>query len=341
MKALLRASKRRLKRLRRPRNSAIILLYHSISDESCPWGLAVSPANFEAHLELLSRRSRVLSLDELTTALDRGQLPKNAVAITFDDGYVDNLNTARPLLEHYQLPATVFVPAGLVGSRRRFWWDELARLTLSSIELPHVVSLDIAGRKFSFDLGPEARLDGSQSAHGDWQFHEPAPTRRHLLLQTLWERLQRSSNAVRWRALCELREQAQTGMNDEPRRRVMNASETLGLVQGGLIEVGAHTMTHPLLSQLSRADQAHEITASKAELERIIDRPVSHFAYPHGGPGDYTQATMQLVEEANLRSACTTTEDWLQPGTNRYQLPRIYVPPLDGPRFERLLDYWL
>jgi peptidoglycan/xylan/chitin deacetylase (PgdA/CDA1 family) len=292
-------------------------------------------------LEVLSQQARVLSLGEMLTGLDRGTLPARSIAITFDDGYADNLHAARPLLERHGFPATVFVTAGLVGSRQLFWWDELAQLTLAPAELPSMVRLDIEGRPFSFGLGPDARLDARQESFRRWRFHEPAPTRRHLLYQTLWRRLQPLSETTRRRALGDLREHGRFTTQEAPGRRIMHADEIVELVEDGLIEVGAHTMTHPVLSRIPVADQVNEISQSKAALEQVLGQPISSFAYPHGGRGDYTQATIQTVRGANLRSACTTSEGWLRPGSDRYQLPRIHVPPVTGADVERLLSTWL
>jgi peptidoglycan/xylan/chitin deacetylase (PgdA/CDA1 family) len=101
---------------------ALILGYHRVADAgSDPRGMCVSPRHFEQHLEVIRRVAFPVTLDELVRGLP-GELPPRALALTFDDGYADVLQRAQPLLELYQLPASVFVVTGCVGSR--FPWDE-------------------------------------------------------------------------------------------------------------------------------------------------------------------------------------------------------------------------
>jgi peptidoglycan/xylan/chitin deacetylase (PgdA/CDA1 family) len=119
----------RLRRLGAARSRPWILMYHRIAAPAIdPWGLAVHPDRFEAHLAMLARRRRVLSVDEIVERLTAGSVPDNAVAITFDDGYADNLAEAQPRLAAHRMPATLFLTAGAIGQRREFWWDELADL---------------------------------------------------------------------------------------------------------------------------------------------------------------------------------------------------------------------
>src|SRR5262245_38128283 len=110
---------------------AVILMYHRIADVPlAPWSMCVAPEHFAAHLLMLRQYAIPMSLNQLAHAYHAGNLPQRAVAITFDDGYADNLHHAKPLLERYGIPATVFVTTGYVGSTREFWWDELERVLL-------------------------------------------------------------------------------------------------------------------------------------------------------------------------------------------------------------------
>ena len=106
-----------------------MLMYHRVASlESDRWGLAVQPERFAGHMQLLRERFNPISLPDLLAALRGGGVPRRSVAVTFDDGYRDNLTVAKPLLERYGVPGTVFVVSGYVGSKRDFWWDELDRL---------------------------------------------------------------------------------------------------------------------------------------------------------------------------------------------------------------------
>ena len=102
---------------------AVVLMYHRIATPAHDhWQLSVSPQNFEAHLQVL-KQYNVFDLATLVT-----QVPNNGIAISFDDGYIDNYTIAKPLLEKYHLPATFFITNGSLGKQTEFWWDELEHI---------------------------------------------------------------------------------------------------------------------------------------------------------------------------------------------------------------------
>lgn len=108
---------------------AVILVYHLVADlDRDPFRIAVSPDVFDAQMEVIATRYRPQMLAELSNGLATGALPPRSVAVTFDDGYANNLTAALPILEAWSVPATVFVSTGYVGGSREFWWDELERL---------------------------------------------------------------------------------------------------------------------------------------------------------------------------------------------------------------------
>jgi peptidoglycan/xylan/chitin deacetylase (PgdA/CDA1 family) len=116
---------------RLPRARAAILLYHRVAvKEPDPWGVAVPPQRFRDHMDLLAGEFRPLPLRELAACARAGRLPQRAVAVTFDDGYLDNLEAALPELERTRVPATVFAATEYIETGRSFWWDELDALLL-------------------------------------------------------------------------------------------------------------------------------------------------------------------------------------------------------------------
>src|SRR5262245_22040769 len=105
---------------------ALILMYHRVAEPPMdPWYLSVSPRHFAEQLDVLRQHARLLRVDQLSRALRDGDVPDRSVVVTFDDGYADNLRTAKSLLELYNVPATVFLTTGYIGQDREFWWDEL------------------------------------------------------------------------------------------------------------------------------------------------------------------------------------------------------------------------
>ena len=110
-------------------SGGVVLLYHRVFEpERDPQLLAVRPRHFEEHMALVRERFRPMALGELVEGARRRRVPERAVAVTFDDGYADNLHQAKPVLERSDVPATVFVATGYTGTGREFWWDELDRL---------------------------------------------------------------------------------------------------------------------------------------------------------------------------------------------------------------------
>ena len=134
-------------------SGALVLGYHRVADTPRdPYSLCVTPDNFAEQLAVIRQAMNPVSLSDLVSEMKNRTTLRRAVAITFDDGYVDNLRTARPLLEKYGVPASVFVVASKRG--RGFWWDELARIIYSASQLPEELALVIKGRRFHRSLHP-------------------------------------------------------------------------------------------------------------------------------------------------------------------------------------------
>jgi peptidoglycan/xylan/chitin deacetylase (PgdA/CDA1 family) len=117
----------------------------------------------------------------------------------------------------------------------------------------------------------------------------------------------------------------------------MSAEEVVRLAEGDLVEVGAHTVTHPVLAALPPTAQRDEIQGSKVELEQILNRPVASFAYPHGA---YTDETRALVRDAKYVYACSSDTDAVWQGADCFRLPRVVVRDWDGDTFARWLRGW-
>ena len=164
----LKQSVRRATALLRP--SVVILMYHRVHDALAdPWDLCVSPAHFGEQMEYLRRHHAVLSLRKLKELLAAGRLPRRAVVLTFDDGYVDNLLHAKPTLERWGLPATFFVTTGNLGQARDYWWGELSRLFLEAGTLPDTLDIALNGETLCWRLAEWASYTEEDSRrHSAW-----------------------------------------------------------------------------------------------------------------------------------------------------------------------------
>jgi peptidoglycan/xylan/chitin deacetylase (PgdA/CDA1 family) len=284
-----------------------------------------------------------MRLNQLGEALQSGCIPPGAVVLTLDDGYADNLHHAKPLLERFDVPATVFVTAGCLGQRREFCCDELDRLLLQPGILPATLRLNINGSNHQWDLGEAGRYDEEDfGRYRGWNVlekNDPGPRQR--LYRALWKLLRPLREGEQRQVLDDLLAWSRAESIVRPTHRALSPAELLNLVEGELIEVGAHTVTHPILSQLSATEQRAEIQGGKTRLEAIVGRPVTSFAYPYGGRPEYTAETVAIVRDTGYGVACSTVEDVVWRGSDRFQLPRISVQDLDGEVFSRWLWGWL
>ncbi len=315
-------------------------MYHRVAElRSDPWALAVAPRRFDEHLEFLRQHARPMRLRQLSQSLLNGNnLTDRSVIVTFDDGYADNLHNAKPLLERYGIPATVFLTTGYIGQEREFWWDELDRLLLRPGVLPERLSLTIDGNAYRWELGEAARYgEDAARRHRRWRAWEEDPSPRHSLYNSLWELLRPMAEGERRRVLDELRGWAGAEPTSRPSHHLLSLEEAVALAQGELIEVGAHTVTHPTLSTLPPATQRDEILGSKARLEEILGHPVTSFSYPYG---NRSAETVGIVRNAGFACACSTRTDVVGPSTNRFRLPRVQVQDWDGEEFATWLSKW-
>lgn len=321
---------------------AIVLMYHRVAIlETDVWRLAVRPAHFEEHLQVLSRNWQVIPLSDLAEDLKNRKLKNNSVAITFDDGYADNFLTAKPLLEKYRLPATFFVSSSTIGQQTEFWWDELENLILQTEILPQTLNLEIEGTPIQFDLGSEGRLTAERQAqqqHWKAYVHEP-PTLRCGLYLKLWQALRPLTQQVQQHYLKQLRNWAGLAeSNIRPLHRSMTLQELNGLGQSSFCQIGAHTVSHPDLPGLSAQAQEQEIRENKVFLEKVIGKNVALFAYPYGS---YSKETVRIAANENFSAAVTTNGNLVRLSSERMLLGRFLVDDWPGQQLEGYLKTWL
>jgi peptidoglycan/xylan/chitin deacetylase (PgdA/CDA1 family) len=316
---------------------ALILMYHRVTAlDADPHLLAVTPEHFASHLEILRRRASLLSLEALTGRLDAGAISRRSVVVTFDDGYADNLHEAMPLLERFDVPATMFVTAGYVGSDREFWWDELERIVLRAGSLPAELRLDVDGRERRWELGDPA---ADPAADGDWNIErEDRPTARHRVFMDLFGLLAPLPDDGKQDLLARLRAWAGLGPTGRASHRALDAEQLCRLADSELIEIGAHSMTHPFLGHLTPQEQRAEVEGSRRRLEAIVGRPVTSFALPHGSRDDRTTG---ILSDAGFARACTSQPAPVWRHEDVLGLPRIGVRDLDGETFARWFSWWM
>jgi peptidoglycan/xylan/chitin deacetylase (PgdA/CDA1 family) len=302
--ALFRSGAYGVLRAARPSRALAILRYHAIcgpeGEAYADPAISVSPTNFEQHVAYLASCYRVLPLAEATRYLRSGRsLPANAVAITFDDGYADNLPAAR-VLSRYGVSATFYITSGSVGGEAPFWPSEIRQL-VTRLNGPSI-ALDAHGTPLSIPCGTE--------------------TERRTALRTLARLFKSHTIPVRER----LREQLRAAAGGADTTSFMLSWDELRDMRGLGMDIGGHTVTHPNLPNAGRDDARFEITASKARLERELDARVTMFSYPNGGAERYmTREIAELVRDAGFEAATTSWNGFAGSHSDLFALERVQV----------------
>jgi peptidoglycan/xylan/chitin deacetylase (PgdA/CDA1 family) len=340
-RATLKKAARRFHRLRTAgHKKAMILVYHRVAEANVdPWGLDVSPTHFAQHLQVLKTIANPVSLLDLIKAKSDADLPPRPVCITFDDGYADNLYAAKPALESYRVPGTVFVTPGYIGDPEDRWWDELAKLILDPASRQDELSLSLNGYHCAYEFSPAKEEPGGPDPDSKWRAWETAPGPRQTAYLAIYGMLVKLSARERAGALEQLRRGA-TPYADRQQHRCLTEDELRELAGGELVEIGAHTLTHPVLADLAPDQQQHEIRGSKRRLEALTGKNITSFAYPYGKKNHYTRRTVTTVEANGFACACSNFGGLVTRSSNRFTLPRFQPMDWDGDQFAEVVEGW-
>lgn len=286
------------KKLSSGAKTSSILLYHRIADDPIDaWDLCVSVQNFERQLHWLKKNCRVISLEEMVFEWSRKKLKPNSIAITFDDGYLDNYTLAIHLLEKYALPATFFI----TNERKILWWDELEACLLKTETLPERFHFTINSILIDYSLLGETSL--TPELHAKlccWKAFTKPTTKRAGLLMQVWKQLRFMTYEEQQKALVQIRGWSASKISSPP---LMNEWQVKNTSEQSLFEIGAHTKTHPALSSLRIEMQKAEMLENKNYLEEIIGKKVKYFSYPYG---DYNEQAINVASESGFEASFTT-----------------------------------
>lgn len=321
--------KRVIRAVRLLRPKPVILMYHRVAEPKIdPWGLAVSAAHFDEQMALLRASRTVMPLAELVDRYKRNVLPRDAVAVTFDDGYVDNLITAKPILNRYDLTAMLFLATGTVGSRTEYWWDELARLTLLNSDGVDA-TVRIGAEEVSLRISPGRDIEAAS-----WRTWTGPKTQRQKTYLEVWGKLRLRPNAEILATMAILRSQVVSDPASE-QDFPMSSAQIAELLANGSVELGGHTISHPVLPSLSVDEQRREVAEGKAACDALSGRRVAGFAYPYG---EFDEQSARLARDCGFEWACSTEAKGLgRPLTDLFLLPRIQVMDWNGESFARAL----
>jgi peptidoglycan/xylan/chitin deacetylase (PgdA/CDA1 family) len=277
-------------------NRICILNYHRILESSDPL-LDSDPDlhTFHWQMALLAECFNVMPLSEALHALETRALPPRAVCITFDDGYRSIHDLALPILKKYNMPATVFVTSGYIDAGSM--WNDKILEAMKQISGDQINLADISLGTFPI----KTIKNKKQSIYKLTEIAKYLPSHKRSALTHKLEELAGAGNSS----------------------DIMLTREMISALAQQGIEIGAHTVSHPILTRLDDDSARHEIEAGKKQLEEITGRPVQFFAYPNGKAGlDFDDRHVALAKEAGFTAAFTTTFGAATKDVDRFRIPR-------------------
>lgn len=297
LSVLARRALLRLGALGRARRSLSILIYHRVLPHTDPlFPDEVDAARFEQQMAWLKQGFHVMPLAEAAQRLRAGTLPARAACVTFDDGYADNAEIALPILQRHGLAATFFVATGFLNGGR-MWNDTVIELVRRA---------------------PGPRLELAALGYGSHALGSDAE--RTAAIHALLGQLKYLEPGLRLAEVDKLRSELGLALPDD---LMMNTEQVRQLHAAGM-EIGAHTVHHPILASMEEDGARQEIARGKAALEAMTGAPVRLFAYPNGKPGrDYHAAHVALARELGFEAAVCTAWGAAGPDADLYQLPRF------------------
>jgi peptidoglycan/xylan/chitin deacetylase (PgdA/CDA1 family) len=246
-----------------------------------------------------------IRLEDMAAAVKQRSISRGTVAVTFDDGYADNYIHALPVLEDFQIPATIFVSSGYIDGYREFWWDDLERIFLAIEGIKPDLEISISGHKFFWNLDT---LEQRTAARKEI----------HLLLKPL---LPKDRDAM----IDGLTHWARLDVDGRHTNRAMSCYELEMISTSQYIDIGGHTVNHPQLAALPVEMQIKEILQDRMMLENLTRKSVKTFSYPFGAHQDFSAETVEIVRSAGFEAACTTEHTRVERDHDVFLLPRYWV----------------
>jgi peptidoglycan/xylan/chitin deacetylase (PgdA/CDA1 family) len=322
--------------VRRKTPGAVVMMYHRIVDHrQDPWDLCVSPANFSDQLQKLSNQFDIIPMYRLAERLQLKEPLKNLLAITFDDGYMDNYQTGKPILEKYKMPATFYLTTKF-KTGGKYWWDELEQLILNTPVLPEAATINLHGKVITLLLGDSKILNESVTRqNAAWRYGKPLSNSRLKLYYECWDTIKRMNIDDQKIALQEIKNWAGISVVSTP--PLMSEQQIKALASSNLFEIGGHTINHPALGTLSSHQQHEEIEGCKKGLENIVPQTMMGLAYPYG---HYNDQTPVLTKNCGFKYAVTTEEKMVTGRDSIYEIPRFQAKNMDGDSLMGEIKQW-
>ena len=278
----------------------IILMYHRVNIYKDQWSIDVTnPLDFERQMRHILKTCRIVSLDEIVqNILEKNVLPKRLASVTFDDGYKDIHTFAFPILKELEIPATVFLTTGHIGTNNLLWWDKIRYILLNTNKT--TIRLD--------ELG---------------EISLPLYSKRPQMLHQIIERFKEISDGKKNDIIKELIDISDVEIPKNMGKDIMLSWDEVKEMSENGINFGSHTVTHPILTKLPPKRAKYEIIQSKKEIQKRLDKPISSFCYPNGTPGDFNEDLKKTLKENGYTCAVTRIPRTNTLKTDLFELGRL------------------
>ncbi len=287
------------------RRQTLILTYHRFSygDED-----GKTPAEvFARQLEYLKKRYRIVPLSRIAESIDgHGEAPAGLAAITIDDGYRDAYEIAYPLLRRARAPATLFIPPDFIDRRVWIWTDKARFLTGQAV-----------ARQFTMNAGGRESQVLLNSAGGG------GGSGRRVAAERINSTLKQLPDEAKEEAIERLARDIGVALPERPPDEFGPITwDEAREMQANGIEIGSHTLTHPILTCISDERLSLELQESRSRLEEVLRRRIEQFCYPNG---DHDERVRREVAQAGYRIAVTCMSGLNKKGDDPLRLRRIHT----------------
>jgi len=292
-------------------NQLTILLYHGVTDYQSSGiennsGKHISKQEFEREMRYIKSNCNVLSMNEVVSLFQTQKtLPRNSVAVTFDDGFENNYTIAAPILEEVGVPATFYITSGIIGTDKMFWVDQLE----FCIDLTTKKELDVClgGKKHVFELqNDKAKI---------------------FALNTIKSYCKNVHKSVKDKVLESVILGTNLGPNPKisPNYRVLTWDQVRKMSKNPLFSIGGHNITHDTLSRLSFSEMSSQIQGSLEAIKEKINTDVVHYSYPEGQAEHFNSDTIDILKNNGIKCCPTAINGVNSLQDDLFYLKRVMV----------------
>lgn len=290
------------------RGKGLVLTFHGVLRDAqhpgtYPFYNFLTLSNFRLFISFLVKRFYVMPLKTLILKGIEGSLDGNAVAITFDDGYKNNIKIALPVLEEFQVPATFFISTGFLDSTRIL---PVQLIKIFAYYHPVFTQKVLRRHVPSFDAKVGEKAPEAFARKVTAIFKNTPANIQQLILDELIE-------------FCPIDQRYIAPF------LFMSSTDVKSLSNSSLAIIGAHTHTHQIMSGIDDNMARQEITRNISRLKLITGRDIELFAYPNGATGDFTEKSKRLLEEADIYYAFTQVPGYVTVNVDPLSLPRMDI----------------